>query len=292
MDATTLRNQIGSGNSAIGTGDSTTIGGLNSNSIFVLSVRPNGYILAMGMDDSGMTHYASWNTGNNPNWTSRPSVRDLGLIIDLSYGALASGTTPYTMIGYSENASLSKGCGRPAIYTIHYNGSSYLRATAVSTMDGITYYSSTWDNVVDPTWYGPPRSTTITHQTDVQDFDDSQIGTFCESTGELSTVYGPDFEPTLDRACDAIVKVKQSNALNSAILGIIVGPDTFASHGDCLCLVVEGDYEVGDLLVPHESGLCRRATEQEALWAMVHRVALPKITAMIPDREFVCCFIQ
>jgi hypothetical protein len=65
------------------------------------------------------------------------------------------------------------------------------------------------------------------------------------------------------------------------------------SHGDVLCVVVDGEYTLGDLLVPHTSGLCRKAIENEAIWATIHHVALPKITAIFPEsKEFVACFMN
>jgi hypothetical protein len=132
---------------------------------------------------------------------------------------------------------------------------------------------------------------TITHKTNIQGFDPSQIGTFCETTGELADVYGADYEATLARPCDAIVRVKQSTALSSAVLGIIVGPDTFASHGDVLCVVVNGEYEIGQILVPDSSGLCKKATEQQMLFAAMYRINLPKITAIFPGKEYVAAFM-
>jgi hypothetical protein len=53
-------------------------------------------------------------------------------------------------------------------------------------------------------------SQTITHKTNIINYDENQIGTFCETIGEVADVYGEDYTPTLDRATDAIVKVKQS----------------------------------------------------------------------------------
>jgi hypothetical protein len=35
---------------------------------------------------------------------------------------------------------------------------------------------------------GPTPSATITHQTNIEDFDPSQIGTFCATTGQLADV--------------------------------------------------------------------------------------------------------
>jgi hypothetical protein len=128
-------------------------------------------------------------------------------------------------------------------------------------------------------------------------FEPEQIGTFCESTGELADVYGADYVPTLDRATDAIVKVRHSTAFSNRIVGIITDSHTFANSGDVLCVVVnETDYsiryEVGDLLYRDSSGLCRRATQEEALLACIARVPLPKITWLEPGKSFVGCFMQ
>jgi hypothetical protein len=69
-------------------------------------------------------------------------------------------------------------------------------------------------------------STTVTHLTNILDFDQSKIGCFCEGVGELADVYNKDgvnYTPTIDRATDAIVKVRPSTSLNMRVLGIITG---------------------------------------------------------------------
>jgi hypothetical protein len=53
-------------------------------------------------------------------------------------------------------------------------------------------------------------SHTITHNTNIIDFDDSMIGCACDNIGELADVYGSSFTPSLDRATDAITKVTLS----------------------------------------------------------------------------------
>jgi hypothetical protein len=141
-----------------------------------------------------------------------------------------------------------------------------------------------------PTWMG--GSNTITHQTNIIDFDPSQIGTFCASTGELANVYGTDYVPTLERATDAICKVRATNMISSSVVGIITGPNTFASHGDVLCVVDEGSYNVGDIIVPSSTGLCRIATNDEKLLIAINGMPRVKITAIFPEKDFVCCFIQ
>jgi hypothetical protein len=62
---------------------------------------------------------------------------------------------------------------------------------------------------------------TIIHKTNMVDYDGSKIGYFCETTGVLADVYGDEYAPTLERACDAIVKVRPSTTLNTRVLGVI-----------------------------------------------------------------------
>jgi hypothetical protein len=136
-------------------------------------------------------------------------------------------------------------------------------------------------------------SHTITHRTNIIDFNVSQIGCFAETTGELATVYGSDYTPTLTRATDAIVKVTASNTLNNKILGIITDEHTFANLGDVLCVVVQGPtYRIGDILAPDESGLCRVATDDERRFIKNNGLPRVRITGLIPGKEFVLAFIQ
>jgi hypothetical protein len=136
-------------------------------------------------------------------------------------------------------------------------------------------------------------SHTITHETNIIDFTPDRIGCFAQSTGELADVYGADFTPTLTRPCDAIVKVRPSTTLNTAILGIIVDDHTFASHGDVLATVIQGPtYEIGQLLVPDESGLCRIATEQEKRTITFEGLPRVRITGLVAGAEFVLAFMS
>jgi hypothetical protein len=154
--------------------------------------------------------------------------------------------------------------------------------------------ASTWTEAVDL------GSQTVTHRTNIVGFAPDQIGTFCESTGELADVYdrgGVPYVPTLDRACDAIVKVRHSTALNDKVLGIITDSRTFGSHGDILCRVINTVdwsivYEVGEILVPDIQGLCRIATHTERKFAAYHQIHLPRITALFQECEFVAAFIS
>jgi hypothetical protein len=139
----------------------------------------------------------------------------------------------------------------------------------------------------------PNGSQTITHKTNIINFKPDQIGCFCETTGEISNVYGADYEPTLDRATDAICKVKASNVLNSRIVGIITDYDRFANSGDVLMRVVDDVYSLGELLVPDISGLCRKcADDGERLSLVLNGCPRAKITTITPGGEFVACFSQ
>jgi hypothetical protein len=74
-------------------------------------------------------------------------------------------------------------------------------------------------------------------------------------------------------------------------LGIIVGPNTFATHGDVLVVVDEDTYAIGDVLVPSSTGLCRKATRDELIVMMLNAIPRPRITAILPGKEFVCAFL-
>jgi hypothetical protein len=139
-------------------------------------------------------------------------------------------------------------------------------------------------------------SHTIIHKTNIIGFKPEHIGCFCESTGELADIYGVDYIPTLDRATDAIMKVRHCKSFSPRIVGIITDYNQFANLGDMLCRVINDSefsihYEVGQLLYPDESGLCRIATHEEKLLCAIEQIRLPKITRTIPDSEFVGCFM-
>jgi hypothetical protein len=142
-----------------------------------------------------------------------------------------------------------------------------------------------------------PGSHTITHYTNILEYDPSKIGCFCEGTGELADVYDSDdgtvYTPTLDRACDAIVKVKPSIGLNTRILGVIVSSDTMTSHGDCLCVVKHDHYNIGDLLIPGADGVCIRSTDdKDKLYIMLNGLPRVRVTGIIPNQDFVLAFIS
>jgi hypothetical protein len=135
-------------------------------------------------------------------------------------------------------------------------------------------------------------SNTITHKTNIINYHDEQIGTFCETVGEVADVYGVDYIPTLDRATDAICKVKQSTTLNSKIVGVITKNNEFMSHGDVLCRIILDTYTLGDILTVDESGLMRKANEQDKLYMLMNSILMPKITALFLDKDYCACFIQ
>ena len=129
-------------------------------------------------------------------------------------------------------------------------------------------------------YYG---SQTVTHRTDLI----GEIGTFCETTGELYNGY--------ERIThvDCICGVKQATTLNPRIVGIICSEDEFASHGDVLVKVVPGEYELGDILCPDENGFGRKATEEEEIYMMRKAIPRPKITCLNVEGfdGFVAAFI-
>ena len=113
-------------------------------------------------------------------------------------------------------------------------------------------------------------SQTITHQTNC----DGEIGTFCETNGEIYDGYEKITET------DCICQVVQSTTLNPKIVGVITGENQFASHGDVLMKVVPGTYHLGDILCPDITGLARIASETELQYMMLHAIPRPKITSL------------
>ena len=132
------------------------------------------------------------------------------------------------------------------------------------------------------TYVKTTTNTTITHHTNVI----GELGTFCETTGEIYDGY----ENVSNTNC--ICKVKQSNSLNSKIVGIICSEDKFASHGDVLVKVVPDTYELGDILCPDENGYGRKASEVDVMFMMLHSIPRPKITSINTGRDgYVACFM-
>jgi hypothetical protein len=125
---------------------------------------------------------------------------------------------------------------------------------------------------------------TITHHTSTDDL----IGRFCETTGVIYDGY----DKVTSKDC--ITKQKLSTELNNKILGIITDKNEFASHGDVLVAVDKGEYQLGDLLVPTETG-ARVATNDEKLIIMVNGLPRVRITAITDPRipeGFVACFLS
>jgi hypothetical protein len=247
--------------------------------------------IGAGITVSAMTNARMFNLANNITATGTPVITLYAPLTAATaiLGTLPSPITvvecytsanppspPTTLPGMTFTSTINITAGYPN-NAIGINGS-YIRDWA----DVATYYDAH----------------TLTHRTNIIDYTPQTIGCFCESTGEIADNYDVDgvpYTPTLDRACDAIVKIKPSTTLNSAILGIITDDHTFANSGDVLCVVVQSDattYAVGDMLTPDSSGLCRKATDDERRYIKNHGLPRVRITALFPGKEFVACFIQ
>jgi hypothetical protein len=124
------------------------------------------------------------------------------------------------------------------------------------------------------------QNVTITHKTEVTQ---GQIGRFCETTGGI---YNTNVGPT-----DCICKVQLATTLTRQIVGIICGDDKFASHGDVLVHCDDGQFTVGDILVPTATG-ARIATENEKTFMMLNAIPRAKITSVITGiPNTVACFL-
>jgi hypothetical protein len=142
---------------------------------------------------------------------------------------------------------------------------------------------SNWNEIQ----YLTEQSHTVTHITDVENFDQEQVGAFCETNGGIYSGYNR-IAPT-----DCICQVIRSKQLNRKIVGIIVSEDKFASHGDALVKVGAGTFRVGDLLVPKGDGTARVATEDDKWQVAINGIPRVKITALatgIP--HMVACFLS
>jgi hypothetical protein len=125
-----------------------------------------------------------------------------------------------------------------------------------------------------------PENVTITHKTEVTQ---PHIGRFCETTGGI---YNTNVGPT-----DCICKVQLATTLTRQTVGIICGDDKFASHGDVLVYCDDGQFTVGDILVPTSTG-ARVATEEEKLFMMLNAIPRAKITSVITGiPNTVACFL-
>jgi hypothetical protein len=175
----------------------------------------------------------------------------------------------------------------------------YLYYVSASTYPIVTTYIDEEENTVidfnGNIYAWNISSMTVTHKTNVKDVANEQaqlrIGRFCETTGELY-----DYERGI-KITDCICKVKLSTALNTKVLGIITSEDSFASHGDVLVVVDDGEYHLGDLLIPTQTG-ARIATEDEKLFIMINGLPRVRITCidgrslpLISERACVACFI-
>jgi hypothetical protein len=238
FDAATLKTKIMGNSSGIGyiTGSGVAQGVGTAATFIITRTLGSGALIGFCCDATGAIFSAYWTSGE-PEWTStapsEPQVKNLGTFTTFDAATLISQIgVGGTAMGVA-NAAVPGSCGYTGTYFLNASGNG---TSIVGTAIGHNGKSSycMWGPGIPSSWIG--GSNTITHQTNIQNFDASKIGCYCESTGELADVYGEDFVPSLDRATDAIVKVKQSTTLNPAVLGIIVGPDTFASHGDVLCV--------------------------------------------------------
>jgi hypothetical protein len=144
---------------------------------------------------------------------------------------------------------------------------------------------------------------TVTHKTTVTDPKEPHEGRFCEATGEVYE-YGSEGSSGQSpyqhgiNITDCICKVKLSTTLNTKIMGIITKDDTFASHGDVLVIVDDGEYHLGDLLVPTATG-AKTASEEEKLFIMINGLPRVRVTSCdgsvlpkINDRACVACFMS
>jgi hypothetical protein len=162
---------------------------------------------------------------------------------------------------------------------------------------------------------------TVTHKTDIEWFinepedhrseependyvagPEGPLGRFCEMTGEIFD------HPNGITITDCICKVRMATEISNKIIGIITkGPQmieeklehgSFASHGDVLVIVDDGEYHLGDLLVPTLTG-ARVAKADEKLTIMLNGLPRVRVTSIdgnvlpkINDRACVACFIS
>jgi hypothetical protein len=103
--------------------------------------------------------------------------------------------------------------------------------------------------------------------------------------------------------------MKLSTALSNRVLGIITDNNqltassssscgSFASHGDVLVVVDDGEYHLGDLLVPTLTG-ARVATDEDKLFIMLNGLPRVRVTSVdanvlpkINNKVCVACFIS
>jgi hypothetical protein len=129
---------------------------------------------------------------------------------------------------------------------------------------------------------------TVTHKTEVSE---PEVGRFCETTGEITSLEQIGIT-------DCICKVKVATTLSNKIMGIITAGGSFASPGDVLVVVDDGEYHLGDLLVPTETG-ARVATDDDKLFIMLNGLPKVRVTSVdanvlpkINNKVCVACFIR
>jgi hypothetical protein len=209
------------------------------------------------------------------------SITTTHIISGGSYILLDGSTTCSGMFAAANICSQQSVTNPPNIN--FYSGANFAGNIAIGTS------STSYTLTLNGTQIG--GSTTITHRTNIINYHDEQIGTFCESVGEIADVYGVDYIPTLDRATDAIVKVKQSTTLNSKIVGVITKNNEMSTHGDALCRVVDDIYAIGDILTVHDSGLMKKADDNDRLFMLLNAIPRPKITALFIDKTYVAVML-
>jgi hypothetical protein len=142
---------------------------------------------------------------------------------------------------------------------------------------------------------------TVTHETEISY---PELGRFCEITGELHD-YGQNpqdaehpYSPRPIGIIDCIGKMTLATNLSTKVFGIITANNCFASHGDVLVIVDEGEYHIGDMLVPTLTG-SRVATDEDKLFIMLNGLPRVRITCVdgnvlpkINDKVCVACFIS
>ena len=146
---------------------------------------------------------------------------------------------------------------------------------------GVTYQFNNGD-ITSDTING---SQTITHKT--EGYGDLTPGLFCESTGEIYYMKPREkSDGEIIPWCafeDAICKIKKAESLNKNIVGIITHVDNefvrFATHGDILIRVIPGSYSLGDIIVPTNGGLGKKATSEEIMNCITLGIPRVKVTA-------------
>jgi hypothetical protein len=239
-----------------------------------------------------------WLYDNAPPWYTgggNGSIVNIGFLTTFLYDTIAPLIpTNGVGIGSALGSSTQYAPSYQGLYVviIYKSSADVLQVIAIG-INGSVFgcsYSSTvaaWNTITGA------GSNTITHRTNIINYDSSMIGCACDTTGEISDVYGDKFIPSLERATDAITKVKISNNLSASFWGVIVSDDTFANVGDVIVRVVDGIYSPGDVLAPGAGGYFHKATDPEKYFINMQGCPRVKVAAKIADNaEIVCAFIQ